>query len=972
MKGSRMRKVVQIKLYDFLNTKVGACTMVVGSFLCILSLVSCVHSLLGDFQRVEAKSSSDGIPQPCHLIEGTCAARFSDNIVGRSFEEELCAPTIDVVYTWVNGSDPRLQAELREYKRRLGIPSADELISSNNSTKADGAKGNSNRYRDNQELRYSLRSIWRFAPWVRKIFIVTNYQVPYWLNIDHPKIEVVTHHTIFSNKSHLPVFSSPAIESHLHQIPGLAKKFIYFNDDVMLGNTIWPSDFYTNTKGQKVYLSWDIPQCAPGCPEAWLADKYCDTACNTSMCNWDEGDCRLVNGTRLTSWHNSQQANPSAVSQSAYVPRNPATPQRPATGGGGAEEKSSKCHRFCPDSWIGDKVCDSSCNRVECAFDAGDCGVSDIEENILGLTLQDDKSLTSIPPDAKSFYVNLTGMFDMVLDASHDNQEFVRTAIITQELHILVFLLKDKPESAAWLEAIEVYLEGEYESQIRNVTFLIVRDHQLASAAADIQAAQASRHSTQPWDEYQKEPLDSEVLPPIPTISPASSTTASSLEANVEEEPEPTDPGVSEASKESAATEASGGSRTLLWVEREREGGLRYEPTGDLFEVIGHVTSVPSADGLRAIPREEWTEEDRQLADQIGIAKRKILGLELVEEALEEEKAIVYREHQQGYRKTGVVMPRDMERRVASRIKGWLEEEMMAPAGGPAGRRLLEDTFGNSLRFVNSLYRARYGSEQRKAPAHMPHMIDREIMHELQDTFPDQFEATSSHRFRDSEDMQFSFSYFYYLMNEKPPFDLNALFTSKLDLNKDGKLDLLEIRHLCLLLMPGKPTTHGLKAKMAQILDDLEVPPAPEGTDPAEELGLRVKSATITVEAFQNSPRAMEDLKKYQKKTTKYKHELMSLNEVEFFMVPDDYDTVQERLDHIMVKAPKFICLNDDMNKTHDPPKRTLKALYDFYETYYPDATPFELPQGEPNPYLHFDELMEYKQREHRDNALEK
>ena len=54
------------------------------------------------------------------------------------------------------------------------------------------------------------------------------------------------------NKSHLPTFSSPAIEAHLHRIPGLSDKFIYLNDDVMFGKEVWPDDFYTHSHGQKV------------------------------------------------------------------------------------------------------------------------------------------------------------------------------------------------------------------------------------------------------------------------------------------------------------------------------------------------------------------------------------------------------------------------------------------------------------------------------------------------------------------------------------------------------------------------------------------------------------------------------------------------------------------------------------------------------------------------------------------------
>ena len=48
------------------------------------------------------------------------------------------------------------------------------------------------------------------------------------------------------------------------------------------------------------------------------------------------------------------------------------------------------------------------------------------------------------------------------------------------------------------------------------------------------------------------------------------------------------------------------------------------------------------------------------------------------------------------------------------------------------GRQIL-DTFGDSLRHVNMLYNKAYGYASRKVPAHMPHMIDKHIMQELQD-----------------------------------------------------------------------------------------------------------------------------------------------------------------------------------------------------------------------------------------------
>jgi UDP-N-acetylglucosamine-lysosomal-enzyme len=100
----------------------------------------------------------------------------------------------------------------------------------------------------------------------------------------------------------------------------------------------------------------------------------------------------------------------------------------------------------------------------------------------------------------------------------------------------------------------------------------------------------------------------------------------------------------------------------------------------------------------------------------------------------------------------------------------------------PHSRRLLaEDTFANSLKYVNILYTKTFGAESRRVPAHMPHMIDKHIMTELQQTWPERFDATSSHRFRHSQDMQFMFSYAYFMINVKHVFNLETMWKEELD-----------------------------------------------------------------------------------------------------------------------------------------------------------------------------------------------
>ncbi|XP_018323568.1 N-acetylglucosamine-1-phosphotransferase subunits alpha/beta [Agrilus planipennis] len=183
---------------------------------------------------------------------------------------------IDVVYTWVNGSDQQFLNNLQTF------------LTCNNSFQTDLSL---QRFDDKYELKFSLRSLEKFAPWVRHVYIVTNGQIPYWLNLDCDKVTLVSHQDIFIDSKHLPTFSSPAIESNLHRIPGLSDRFIYFNDDVFLGDSIFPDDFYSPNNGFIVYLSWPIPMCAEDCPWVYVGDKECDLPCLNDECQMDGGDC---------------------------------------------------------------------------------------------------------------------------------------------------------------------------------------------------------------------------------------------------------------------------------------------------------------------------------------------------------------------------------------------------------------------------------------------------------------------------------------------------------------------------------------------------------------------------------------------------------------------------------------------------------------------------------------------------------
>jgi hypothetical protein len=146
---------------------------------------------------------------------------------------------IDVVYTWVDGSDPQWQRQRAEVGGHAYHPEADSPA----------------RYINRDELRYSLRSVHMFAPWVRNIYIVTADQTPAWIDLNAPNIKLVSHRDIFSEVGALPTFNSRAIETQLHHIDGLSEHFLYLNDDMFFARPVPPILFFLANGLSKFFLS---------------------------------------------------------------------------------------------------------------------------------------------------------------------------------------------------------------------------------------------------------------------------------------------------------------------------------------------------------------------------------------------------------------------------------------------------------------------------------------------------------------------------------------------------------------------------------------------------------------------------------------------------------------------------------------------------------------------------------------------
>ncbi|GAM27539.1 hypothetical protein SAMD00019534_107150, partial [Acytostelium subglobosum LB1] len=155
---------------------------------------------------------------------------------------------IDIVYTWVNGSDPEWSKQRQIAEKKYGIPYQGPW-----------------RYRDVMGLRYSMRSVRKHLPWVRHIFVVSAGQYPSWYNqttlFEETGVSFIFHDELFVNKSHLPTFQSSAIESNFYNLPErVSDCFIYMNDDIFYGNDVPMDDLYSPVKGQPLYYTgWLAP-----------------------------------------------------------------------------------------------------------------------------------------------------------------------------------------------------------------------------------------------------------------------------------------------------------------------------------------------------------------------------------------------------------------------------------------------------------------------------------------------------------------------------------------------------------------------------------------------------------------------------------------------------------------------------------------------------------------------------------------
>lgn len=159
-------------------------------------------------------------------------------VSGAPYWDEVTFP-IDLVYTWVDGDDPAWRARRAPFIEDRSDQSSDAVRDA--------------RFRNRNELYYSISSVKRYMPWVNRIYVVTDRQVPARVMADFTDVIIVDHSEIFPDPSVLPVFNSHAIEATLHRIPGLSEHYIYFNDDILVARPLTPDQFFLSNGVAKFF-----------------------------------------------------------------------------------------------------------------------------------------------------------------------------------------------------------------------------------------------------------------------------------------------------------------------------------------------------------------------------------------------------------------------------------------------------------------------------------------------------------------------------------------------------------------------------------------------------------------------------------------------------------------------------------------------------------------------------------------------
>jgi len=152
-----------------------------------------------------------------------------------------------MVFMYVDGHDPSHEEKRRRYRSEFSDATLSKNISDTGDTDI--------RFLDVGEITFSVNSVLKYLPWIRKIFIVTDAQVPplapHLLKLG--RVQIIDHREIIPAR-YLPTFNANVIESFLYRIDGISEIFLFNNDDVMHFSPICPDFFFTTNEEDLISL----------------------------------------------------------------------------------------------------------------------------------------------------------------------------------------------------------------------------------------------------------------------------------------------------------------------------------------------------------------------------------------------------------------------------------------------------------------------------------------------------------------------------------------------------------------------------------------------------------------------------------------------------------------------------------------------------------------------------------------------
>ncbi|XP_046921236.1 N-acetylglucosamine-1-phosphotransferase subunits alpha/beta isoform X4 [Lynx rufus] len=824
------------------------------------------------------------------------------------------------------------------------------------------------RFEDNEELRYSLRSIERHAPWVRNIFIVTNGQIPSWLNLDNPRVTIVTHQ----------VYLTWPVPNCAEGCPGSWIKDGYCDKACNNSACDWDGGDCSGNSGGSRYVAggggtgsigigqpWQfggglnsVSYCNQGCANSWLADKFCDQACNVLSCGFDAGDCGQDH------FHELYKVTLLPNQTHYVIPKGECLPYfsfaEIAKRGieGAYSDNPIIRHASIANKWKTiHLIMHSGMNATTIHFNLTFQNTNDEEFKIQIIVEVDTREEPKVNSTTQKSYQNLVSPTTLLPEAEilfedipeekrfpkfkrHDGNTTGRFQVEMKIPQVNISLLPKEAQLS--LSNLDLQLER---GDITVKGYNLSKSALLRSFLKNIPDAKIKRNQAIITDERNdsvEAPLEKQVHK---SILPYSLGTFERLQ---------------KSTFPAATVKVNGHYQSQNPPpDLEMEGRFRSEIL--IQEVRGE-----------SVSKEKLSSRIVPLQDQV--AKEKITGKEQEKHRMEE--------NVNNYIDVNEVLPGRKLQHHADSYLGFLpwekkkyfqdlldEEESLKTQlayytdSRHTGRQL-KDTFADSLRYVNKILNSKFGFTSRKVPAHMPHMIDRIVMQELQDMFPEEFDKTSFHKVRHSEDMQFAFSYFYYLMSAVQPLNISQVF-DEVDTDQSGVLSDREIRTLATRIHDLPLSLQDLTGLEHMLINCSKMLPANitqlSSIPPTQEAYYDPNLPPVTKSLVTNCKPVTDKIHKAYKDKNKYRFEIMGEEEIAFKMIRTNVSHVVGQLDDIRKNPRKFVCLNDNIDHNHKDAQTVKAVLRDFYESMFPIPSQFELPREYRNRFLHMHELQEWR-----------